>query len=129
MARGKALSIELRNLIVKLRLDGKSGRKIAKDLDLPVSSVADIIKKYSSSGSVAIGKSTGRKRIINDRDVRVLISIAKENRRSSLRDLNAIWSERIKKRASTETTRKYLRKRGYKFYKVSLRGKSLVLKK
>lgn len=118
MARGTAVNVEIRNLIVTYHLSGKSGRNIAKNLMLPVSTVADIIKKYSLSGSVNIGKSTGRKRSITIRDVRALITIAKENRRSSLRDLSKLWSERINKGASTETTRKYLRKNGYKFYKV-----------
>lgn len=118
MARGKAVSVELRNIIIRSHQSGESGRKIAKKLSLPVSTVADLIKKYKNEGHINIGRSPGRKKTISQREVRQLVKLVKDNRRSNLRNLTKMWSDMLKKKISIETTRKYLKFNGYHFYKV-----------
>jgi transposase len=72
----------------------KTVRNIANDLDVPKSTVGDIIKNYAETGELKVkGKSPGRPRIVTQRSQRNLIKICKKNRRNTLRDITAQWND------------------------------------
>lgn len=118
MARGVALSRDLRESIIKAFQTGLSSYKIAKNFSLPRSSVQNIITKYKNSGNVEIGKKTGRPTIAKPRDCRVLKKIIKENRRQTAAAITVEWKSRIKKNISVDTCKRTMKKLGYSFYKV-----------
>lgn len=121
MVRGVALSRDLRESINKAFETGLSSYKIAKQFNLPRSSIRNIISKFKNSGNVEIGKKTGRPPIAKPRDCRVLKKIIKENRRQTAAAITVQWRERIKKSVSVDTCKRTMKKIGYKFYKVCFR--------
>lgn len=118
MARGVALSRDLRESIIKAFETGLSSYKIAKNFNLPRSSVQNIITKFKTSGNVEIGKKTGCPAIAKPCDCRVLKNIIKENRRQTAAAITVQWRERIQKSISIDTCKRTMKKMGYKFYKV-----------
>ena len=73
MAKQRELSQGLRDQIIALhRHTSKSIRAIAADLDIPKSSVADIIKKFKSTGSTTPRPRSGRPRVTTPRDHSVI---------------------------------------------------------
>lgn len=118
MARGKASVFQVREIIVKNYIEGKSGREIAKNIGISKSTVNDIIKKYVSTNNFVAGKSKGRPKIISQKDERALSKICKQNRRSTVRDITQKWNNAMSKTVSRECCRKWIHKNGFSFYKV-----------
>lgn len=118
MARGKALSADLRKSIVNAHRNGTSARKISISHSVPRSTVQDIINLFKKTGGVTQSKKTGRPSKISNADARALRRIVKANRRSNARELTALWRQMIQKQISLSTTKRAVRKLGYKFYKV-----------
>lgn len=121
MARGLATALKIRELIVKKHNEGKSMSQIAFELDIPKSTVGDIIKKHKNTGSLnTAGKSTGRPRLVTERKRRLLVKICKEHRRSTLREITALWNEQSGLNIGRECCRKWIKTSGLGFYKVQL---------
>lgn len=119
MTRGKALSEEIRKLIIDKWKNGKSYFEISTDLNLSKSTIQYIIKFYKNNNSLKPNyKKCGRASQITTRNLRSLENIIKKNRRTTVRNLATEWSSAIRKTISRETTRKYLKKLNYSFYKV-----------
>lgn len=118
MARGKSLSKDLRSSIIKSHIKGASVRQISSTHSIPRSTVQDIIKLYKKTGNVAEKKKTGRPSTVSNADRRSLRRIVKVNRRSNTREITVLWRDAIKKDVSVSTTKRQIRKIGYKFYKV-----------
>jgi transposase len=68
MGRGTAVTPRKRAIIRQYTLDGLNATQIAAKIGIARRTVADIVHKLSVSGSVDIGKSTGRPRITSKRD-------------------------------------------------------------
>jgi transposase len=107
---------------VKLSLKNTAKEKlfeILQILDVPKSTVGDIIKNYAETGELKVkGKSPGRPRIVTQRSQRNLIKICKKNRRNTLRDITAQWNDESGTNLSRECCRKWIHKSGLSFYKV-----------
>jgi transposase len=79
MGRGFATNVKIREIIIKKYCQGQTVRIMANDLDVPKSTVGDIIKKYAETGELKVkGKSPGRPRIVTQRSQRNLIKICKK---------------------------------------------------
>lgn len=118
MARGKALGEDLRWSIIKAHMKGISVRKISVSHSVARSTVHDIIGLHKKSGSVRERKKTGRLSKISDADQRALRRILKANRRSNSREITVLWREMTGKQMSVSTTKRSIKKLGFKFYKV-----------
>lgn len=120
MARGVATNKKLREIIISQYSRGKSMQKISNDLNIAKSTIGDIIKKYGETASLDVrGKSSGRPRIVTERERRLLVKICKTNRRGTLRQIQTQWNQEANLNISRECCRQWLHKSGYSFYKVS----------
>jgi transposase len=120
MVRGKSLSKDLRLSIITAHNKGMSGRKISISHTIPRSTVQDIINLYEKTGKVEERKKTGRPSTITYANKRALRKIIKTSRRSNVKDITVLWRDAIKKDVSLSTTKRTIRKIGYKFYKVNI---------
>lgn len=120
MARGIAISSEVRQLIIDRVKNGKSYKEIGTDLNLSRSTVQYIVKSYKKNNSIVNNnKNKGKVSRITPREVRSLERIIKKSRRNTVRTLATMWSSSIERPIGRETTRKQLKKLNYGFYKVS----------
>ncbi|KAF2895639.1 hypothetical protein ILUMI_10537 [Ignelater luminosus] len=62
-------------------------------------------------------KKAGRPSIISNADRRSLKRIIKVNWRSNTREITVLWRDAIKKQISVTTTKRQIKKIGYRFYK------------
>lgn len=119
MAKGVAYSQDLRQNIVQQYLRGQSMKKISVTMNMPKSSVAYILKTFRETGSTKNrGKSSGRPKIITERDRRALVKICKSQRRATLRAITSQWNTEMGLKVSRECCRKWIHKSGLHFYKV-----------
>jgi transposase len=71
MGRGFATNVKIREIIIKKYCQGKTVQNIANDLDVPKSTVGDIIKNYAETGELQV-----KGKIQDDREL--LPSVLKE---------------------------------------------------
>lgn len=109
MARGKALSANLGQSIIKTHKNGISARKISISHSVPRSTVQDIINLFKKTGGIIESKKTGRTSKISKGDTRALKRIIKANRRSNARELTVLWRQMIKKIIFLSTTKRTVR--------------------
>ena len=91
-----------------LKEEGYSIRQIAKKLGRSHSCIINIIQGYKETRSVNDRHRTGRNKISNDRDVRSLVRLMKENRKASSTDLSTKWTLSNALKASPRTVRRVL---------------------
>lgn len=84
MARGKALSTDLRESIIAAHKNGKSAYEIGRNLSIALSTVQGVINNFKQRGSIEIGKSSGRPKKTNLHNRRALRKIINENRFKTL---------------------------------------------
>lgn len=77
--------VEIRNLIVQLREDGKSYGEIAKTVKKNRATVQSIIKKYRETGNISNKPRSGRPKVLSNRDIRLLIQKVKKIPKKALR--------------------------------------------
>src|SRR2546421_13039983 len=73
--------------IVGLSKGSFSQRNITKILDIPKSTVGEVIKKYNEKGLTITASRSDRPKILSERDSRHLVKIAKENRSNTLEEI------------------------------------------
>lgn len=116
MGRGKPTDIRVRQVIIEKFHQGKSFRKISSEIGLPWTTVQGIIKHFGNTASLKIiGKSSGRRPIVTERNRRLLMKICKNSRRSSLRNITAQWNSQTGLNISRECCRKWIHKCGLGF--------------
>lgn len=121
MSRGKALSDDLRKVILNLSALGKSGCEIAKTLGLSRYTVRDIIKFHKKTGFMARKPPFKRSSSITNAELRILGRLVKKNRRANSTALTALWNETISKNYSKYTLLRAIKRMGYNFYKVNFK--------
>ncbi|CAJ0938146.1 unnamed protein product [Ranitomeya imitator] len=90
----KELSEDLRNQIVRKHEQSQGYKSISKDLNVPVSTVRSVIKKFKAHGTVANLPRCGRKRKIDKRFQRKIVRrVYKEPRLTSKQVQAALQSE------------------------------------
>lgn len=127
MARGVALSIDLRKSIITSSDRGESAYKIATAMNLSRSTVRDIISKYKKTNKIERKKIPGRPSKITPQDLRSLKKIIKEDRRCTTGEIVSCWNVAMGKSVSSTTCRRYIKKIGYSFYKVRTRNNKITL--
>ncbi|CAJ0922950.1 unnamed protein product [Ranitomeya imitator] len=107
----KELSEDLRNQIVRKHEQSQGYKSISKDLNVPVSTVRSVIKKFKAHGTVANFPRCGRKRKIDKRFQRKIVQMLdKEPRLTSKQVQAALQSEGTT--VSTRTVRRRLTEKG-----------------
>ncbi|CAJ0924619.1 unnamed protein product [Ranitomeya imitator] len=107
----KELSEDLRNLIVRKHEQSQGYKSISKDLNVSVSTVRSVIKKFKAHGTVANLPRCGRKRKIDKRFQRKIVRMLdKEPRLTSKQVQAALQSEGTT--VSTRTIRRRLNEKG-----------------
>ncbi|CAJ0929308.1 unnamed protein product [Ranitomeya imitator] len=90
----KELSEDLRNQIVRKHEQSQGYKSISKDLNVPVSTVRSVIKKFKEHGTVANLPRYGRKRKIDKRFQRKFVQMLdKESRLTSKQVQASLQSE------------------------------------
>lgn len=122
MVRGISTSSKIRELVLKNYGHNKTIREVAEELNIPKSTVWNIIKHYGETGNILDkkGKSSGRPKLVTDRNKRLLVKLCKKGRRNTLRQVTAEWNHETGLNLSRECCRKWIHKCGLKFYKVKL---------
>ncbi|GFQ70315.1 hypothetical protein TNCT_352981 [Trichonephila clavata] len=110
MSQGKETSLELRNLIVKLKGEKKSFSKIVKK---PRSTVQTIYRNYVMRGNVLNKSRCGRPHKLSDRDARAIVRKVKINPKISAPKLADQIATASGKKVHTETVRRIIRSGGY----------------
>lgn len=109
----KETGVEIRNLIVKLREDGKSYGEIAKTVKKCRATIQSIIKKYEETGNSCNQPRSGRPKVLNNREIRLLIKKVKKDPKKSAPTLAAELATETNKRVHAETVRRILRCNGF----------------
>lgn len=112
MARGKCLSEDMRNAIIKEYKKNISAYDIAKILEISRSSVRNILNLFKKTGNVNPLSKTGRPPIATDRDRRSLRKILKNDRRATTANITLEWKNAIKKQVSRDTCIREMKKMG-----------------
>lgn len=122
MVRGILTNSKIRELVIKNYCQNKTIREVADELDIPKTTVWNIIKNYGETGNIQEKKhkSPGRPKKVSDRNKRVLVKICKKGRRNTLRQITAEWNHETGLKLSRECCRQWIHKSGLKFYKVEL---------
>ncbi|XP_065671805.1 uncharacterized protein LOC136089680 [Hydra vulgaris] len=96
-----------------LKEEGYSIRQIAEKLGRSHSCIINIIQRYKKTRSINDRHRTGRNKISNDRDVRSLVRLMKENRQASSTDLSTKWTLSNGLKASPRTVQRVLHSLNY----------------
>lgn len=114
-----ATSSKLRELVLKNYYRNKTIREVAVELNIPKTTVWNIIKHYGETGNILDkkGKSPGRPTLISDRNKRLLVKLCKKGRRNTLRQITAEWNRETGLNLSRECCRQWIHRCGLKFYK------------
>ncbi|GFR16220.1 hypothetical protein TNCT_201921 [Trichonephila clavata] len=112
MSQGKETSLELRNLIVKLKGEKKSYSEIAKIVKNPRPIVQTIYRNYVRSGNVLNKSRCGHPHKLSDRDARAIVRKVKKNPKISAPNLVDQIATESGKKVHLETVRRILRTGG-----------------
>lgn len=118
MARGKQISPEIRSLVLLQSSKGSSQRNIAQILNLSRGAVQSVLRLSRSKNSIRKNKKRGRPSLVSNRDIRHLKSVVQKNRRKTTVEIRALWNQLTRKNLSVTTTKKFIHKIGFGFYKV-----------
>lgn len=111
--KGKQTSTEMRQLVIKLNLDGKSIRDIGKIVDRSPATIHGIIRRYRDECRVENKSRQGQGRILNDHEERRLMKEVKKNPLQTARELRNKVERDTGKKVCAETVRNVLRKNDY----------------
>ncbi|GFR04575.1 transposable element Tc1 transposase [Trichonephila clavata] len=112
--RGKELSKDLRDAIIKLYKESKSQRQITKIIGKSPATVQKNIEKFQAEGNTLNKPRTGRPPIFPDRERRIIVgNVGGKNPKISPPKLTADVKNNIEKSCNPETIRRVLRKAGY----------------
>ena len=124
--RGKELSQDLRDLIIKLHKEKNSQREIAKIVGKSRSTIQKIITKFQITGNTKNKIRTGRPSIFTEKESRMIVRKVKNNPKISAPILKTDIENAVGKTCHPETIRRLLRKAGY--HGRSIRKKPYVSK-
>ncbi|GFT96065.1 HTH_Tnp_Tc3_2 domain-containing protein [Trichonephila clavipes] len=109
--RGKELSKDLKDAIIKLYKKSKSYRQIAKIIGKSPATVQNIIEKFQAEGNTL--NKPRRPLIFMDREKRIIVGNVKKNPKISSSKLTTDVKNNFAKSCNPETIRCVLRKAGY----------------
>ena len=100
MAKTREHTIQVRQMCVDLHKSGNGYKKIATRLNLPVSTVRGIIKKFKTTGTVTNKAGRGPKFILPQRTVRRMVREVKKSPKLTVTELHqrvASWGHKVSK--------------------------------
>ena len=100
MAKTREHTIQVRQMCVDLHKSGNGYKKIATRLNLPVSTVRGIIKKFKTTGTVTNKAGRGPKFILPQRTVRRMVREVKQSPKLTVTELHqrvASWGHKVSK--------------------------------
>lgn len=109
----KEISVEVRQIIIKLYYESKSMGEIGEIIGKPKSSVQYIIKNYGSTGSLKSKPRSGRPKILSDLTNRNIIREVKKNPRKTAAKIGDEIRNKFNISVSDQTIRNVLRKGNY----------------
>lgn len=118
MVRGRAVSQDVRKIIIHLSQSGKSAAQIGKDVNMSRYTIRNIIRLHKTTGCIAEKPNIGRKSSVSAADIRSLRRLIKLNRRCNFSELRKLWNESTGKSFSRTTCIRTAHKMGFKAYKV-----------
>ena len=86
--------MDLRKRVVDSHQGGEGYDKISKKLNIPKSSVREIIKKFATEGHFHNKEGRGRKRILSERAERKMVRYSKNNPRATTKEVVEAWAQR-----------------------------------
>ncbi|KAH9133342.1 hypothetical protein AeRB84_020477 [Aphanomyces euteiches] len=107
--QGKQYSDDMRLTVINKHKNGLGSKKIAKELDMPLSSVKTILQKYKKNRQTMIAPRYGRPRVTNEYDDREIRREVMKNRRVSAETLQRSFLTLYDKEISLETFRRRIR--------------------
>lgn len=111
MARGRDLSLDIRNTIIKLYLDNRSYREIGKIIGKAHSTVQSVIMKYINSGQLGADHSqAGRPKKLTVREERSIIATVSKNPKITTTEILRQIQEEGDKKVCPQTIRNCLNK-------------------
>ena len=114
--RGNEVSKANRKRIIGAYLTGTKQRVISTQLNIPTSTVSDIIKRYKETGSTEPKQRPGRPKILKERDTRALKRIIRTDRFSLLGDVTDKFNTSLDTTFHYNTVRRYLHDEGLGSY-------------
>ena len=88
--RRRELSEDLRTKIVEKYQQSQGYKSISRDLDLPLSTVRNIIKKFATHGTVANLSGHGRKRKMYEKLQRRIVWMVDKQPQTSSKEIQAV---------------------------------------
>lgn len=88
--RRRELSEDLRTKIVEKYQQSQGYKSISRDLDVPLSTVRNIIKKFATHGTVANLPGRGRKRKVDERLQRRIVRMVDKQPQTSSKEIQAV---------------------------------------
>ena len=111
MAKTSEYSQDIRKCVVELHNKGNGYRKISSTLNVPISSVRNIIVKFRNDGTTANRARTGRNRKLTERDVRSCMKIVNKDPKITSKELQSHLAS-TGKTVDVSTVRRYLNREG-----------------
>uniref|UniRef100_A0A8C5N469 Transposase n=1 Tax=Leptobrachium leishanense TaxID=445787 RepID=A0A8C5N469_9ANUR len=105
--RRRELSEDLRTKIVEKYQQSQGYKSISRDLDLPLSTVSNIIKKFATHGIVANVSGLGQKRKIDERLQRRIVRMVDKQPQTSSKEIQAVLQAQGAS-VSAQTIRRHL---------------------
>lgn len=111
--RGKELSQDLRDLIIKMFKEHKSQRRIGEIIGKSHATVQKVIEKFKKEGSTKTRARSGRPSIFTPAEKRIIVRKVQENPKKSAPKVQMEIENQIGKSCNPETVRHVLRSAGY----------------
>jgi transposase len=99
----KQLSNDIKNVIKEMRKSGHKLQEIADTLNIPRGTGSDVIVRLKCRGSVKNKPHTGRHRLLDERDTRVLARLVRSDRKTPLKDVTTRFNENKETQVSKRT--------------------------
>ena len=102
--------------MVGMKKGGMSEREKAELMNIPKTSVHNILHQFKKTGSIKPKRHPGRKRIVTPRDETYHRRLAVGHGRESIPTIAALWNEATDKSICVRTSARTLNRMGYKSY-------------
>ena len=112
--KSKELSTKTKELIVKLHRKKERRSYISDLLDIPLSTIDSVVKKYRSTGTVENQPRKGRRKLFTVRDEVGLNCLVKKNRWAPLHEIITTFNDNKQHLFSSRTIRRKLASEDYK---------------
>lgn len=111
--KGVNTSFDQRQLVIFHHTKGKTERELSAMLNIPRSTIGDIIRRFKNEDRIDSKPNTGRPTLLNDHDKRVIMRKVREDPKISAPLLAAEMAAEGGRSVHPETIRRVIREKGY----------------